>query len=73
MSEGKQIEKALHNKPGHFDLEMMREIYPTQLACQHHNSVCCTWFGTGNLCYYIFHISSFPRASFALIVKYKMK
>lgn len=73
MSKGKQIEKALINKPGHFVLEMMREIYPIQLACQRHNSVCCTWFGMDNLCYYIFHTSSFPRASFALIGKDKIK
>jgi hypothetical protein len=66
MSEVSQIEKALQNKPDHFDLEMTREIFPNQLACQHHNSACCTLFGTGNLCYYIFHTSSFPRASFAL-------
>lgn len=49
----------------HFDLQLAKQIFLTQLACQHHNSVCCTWFWMDNLCYYTFHTSSFPQASFA--------
>lgn len=49
----------------HFDLQMVKEIYQTQQACQHHNSVCCTWFWKDSLCCYTFRTSSFPQASFA--------